>query len=159
MTSLASKIRLKENCAADYALQNPLVLQASIGLSAYTMMFQAGCEKDHRGYYCFANAITNENSTSDSYPYFLPLGNPMPTGPRPTCSNCLRKTMQIFASAASNPNQAISKTYSSAAEQINNGCGKEWVQQQVAMTSGATRTSSLSATLMLLMLLPILFLQ
>ncbi|KAF2399521.1 hypothetical protein EJ06DRAFT_522411 [Trichodelitschia bisporula] len=137
MGSLATKLRSSDSCAADYTNQNPLVMQAYSGLIAYATMYQAGCLKDDKGNYCFANAITLTNTTSlaDAYPYYLALGTDLPGAVRPTCSNCLKNTMSIFAGAAGNQSQPISHTYRPAAEQINMGCGPGWVQESVALGS------------------------
>jgi hypothetical protein len=147
MASYANKIKQQENCGADYAAQNPLVQQAYNGLSAYVVAFQAGCQKDESGDYCFANAITNVSSIADSYPYFLPLGMPLTPGTRPSCSACLKNTMQVFAVGARNSSQLISKTYSQAAEQLNMACGVDWLQVNVPISSSATKFSISRAAL------------
>ncbi|KAF2427358.1 hypothetical protein EJ08DRAFT_593014 [Tothia fuscella] len=145
LSGLASKLLLKENCAADYAAQNPIVLQAYTGLITYQPMYQAGCLKDAKGSYCFASAITMTNSSlSDAYPYYLPLGTDMPVGVRPTCGSCLRNTMSIFQSAASNTTQPASRTYMTAAEQVNVACGPDYVRASIdfkASGAGGLRTN------------------
>ena len=84
----------------------------------------------------FANAVTNATSVADAYPYYIPLGTPIPGGVRPSCNGCLKNTMNIFAGAASNQTQPVSKTYVGAAQQVDLSCGPEFVQQSVK-TSGA----------------------
>ncbi|KAH0559223.1 hypothetical protein GP486_004264 [Trichoglossum hirsutum] len=85
MSTYARNLKLDSNCGDDFRAQNPLVLQAYQGLLAYEPLYRAGCLKatTTTGGYCFANAITNTSSSSDSYIYFLPLGVPLPGGARP----------------------------------------------------------------------------
>jgi hypothetical protein len=74
--------------------------------------------------------MTN-SSLSDAYPYYLPLGTDMPVGVRPSCSSCLKKTMNIFQSAASNNTQLVSRTYITAAQQIDMACGPDFVPETI----------------------------
>lgn len=89
----------------------------------------------------FADGVTNSTTVADAYPYYLPIGTPMPSAVRPTCSNCLKNTMNIFADAASNSSQPISGTYSTAAQQIDLSCGPNWVSAAVKTTESAASTS------------------
>jgi len=53
MNNLGNSIQSEANCAADYQLQNPLVLQAYEGFLAYQPLYQAGCLRDASdGSYC-----------------------------------------------------------------------------------------------------------
>ena len=52
MNEFGRTIKNDSNCAADYATDNPLVLQAYNGLLAYQPLYQAGCLRDSRGNYC-----------------------------------------------------------------------------------------------------------
>ncbi|KAI9878576.1 MAG: hypothetical protein M1830_000533 [Pleopsidium flavum] len=90
----------------------------------------------------FADAITNTSSPTDSYIYYLPLGIALPGGARPTCSECLNKTMAIFANAASNASQPISTNYVSAARQIDLGCGPNFVNATIPPAHGGVGTLS-----------------
>lgn len=91
----------------------------------------------------FANAITMTNSSlSDAYPYYLPLGTDMPVGVRPSCSPCLKNTMTIFQAAASNSTQPVSRTYITAAQQINLACGPEYVPESVEYKASSARGRS-----------------
>lgn len=140
--SLAQQLRLDANCGADYNLQNPTVRQAYNGLRAYDPLYRAGCEKDDNSTYCFASAITNSTSPSDSYIYYLPLGVSLPGGSQPTCSGCLRSTMAIFNEAASNKSQLINGDYASAAQLIDLGCGPGFVNATVPQGKGTSASSS-----------------
>ncbi|KAI9724891.1 MAG: hypothetical protein M1812_000167 [Candelaria pacifica] len=135
MSSLSQQLVSSSYCGTDYKNQNPIVLQAYNGFVSYEPLYQAGCRRDSSGGYCFADAITNTSSPSDSYPYYLPLGVSLPGASRPTCSTCLQNTMQSFSSAAANKTQPVSQVYSNAAQQINIGCGPTFVNTTVARMS------------------------
>ena len=90
----------------------------------------------------FADAATNTSATSDTFPYFLPLGVALPGGAQPTCNACLHQTMTIFSSAASNATQPVSANYKTAAEQVNMVCGPNFVNQNIMVTSGAMHGST-----------------
>ncbi|MCJ1283709.1 hypothetical protein MMC26_003040 [Xylographa opegraphella] len=136
MSSLAVQLRDDANCGLDYADENALAVQAYDGLVSYAPLYRAGCLKDARGAYCFANAVTNRSSPSDPYPYFLPLGFALPGGSSPTCSACLQQTMDIFAAAAANLSQPVSADYNNAAVQIDQVCGPAFVNSTVKPVQG-----------------------
>ncbi|KZM19560.1 uncharacterized protein EKO05_0004185 [Ascochyta rabiei] len=147
-------------CRTDYNNDNPLVLQAYNGLVAYKPSYQASCLRDEDGNYCFANAVSNSSSTTDSYPFYLPIGQELPGGSRPTCNSCLQDTMAIYASFANNATQPLSKTYTSAAQQLSISCGSRFVNITAAPLKGAAAPAS-SASLtptFALMLIFVLFL-
>ncbi len=158
MASLAQQLVSDDNCGVDYQSQSPVVLQAYNGFIAYEPLYRAGCLRDDLGNFCeldcgptqagngtnadpsgFANAVTNSTSVTDSYPYYLPLGVDLPGGGRPTCNSCLQDAMAIFANAATNATQPVSRTYPSAARQIEIGCGPRFVDSSVSVpTSGSS---------------------
>ncbi|KAL8852208.1 MAG: hypothetical protein Q9221_002918 [Calogaya cf. arnoldii] len=133
MSSIATQLRRDENCAADYRREQPLVVAAYNGLIAYEPLYKAGCARDpDNGNYCFANAITNTSSPTDNYPYYLPLGIPLPGGSQPSCTNCLRETMRIFNEAASDRDQqALIRTLPAAAQMINVRCGPGFANESI----------------------------
>ncbi|KIW02664.1 uncharacterized protein PV09_06101 [Verruconis gallopava] len=143
MQSLAVQLKSSSNCQSDYNAENQIVMQAYYGFITYPLMYQAACQKDSEGDYCFANAVAGRNngSLADAYSYYLPLGTTMPVGTRPSCSDCLKRTMGIFRSYASNSTQPISTTYVSAAQQVNMACGPEWVSDVIQKTSDASIAS------------------
>ncbi|KAL8917271.1 MAG: hypothetical protein Q9208_008047 [Pyrenodesmia sp. 3 TL-2023] len=143
LSSFASELRQDSRCGLDYRRQQPLVISAYNGLVAYEPLYRAGCEKDEEGNYCFANAITNRTSPSDSYPYYLPLGIALPGGSQPTCSDCLKRTMGIFNQAANNEeSQApLAENYANAAQMINVGCGPAFANQTVRASKSAGQSS------------------
>lgn len=90
MQSAARELVTASACKTDLANDTPLVIQALNGLVAYPVAYAASCLKDAKdtaGSYCFANAVTNTSSTTDSYPYYLPVGQELPAGSRPTCNS------------------------------------------------------------------------
>ena len=163
MASLAAQIKADSTCGPDYRAQNPLVLQAYNGLLAYPLLYKAGCLQDNSsspssssssnssgsgsdgssgnsGGYCFASAITNALSPSDSYIYYLPLGVSLPGGARPSCNQCLKDTMAVFQQGARDANQPVSATYVDAAQQIDLGCGPAFVNVTVPVKAGKSGT-------------------
>ena len=141
MSSLAQQLRQDSHCGADYTLQNPTVRQAYNGLLAYDILYKAGCLRDDNSTYCFASAVTNSTSPSDSYIYYLPLGVNLPGGSQPTCSGCLKGTMAILEEAAGNKSQPIAGDYASAAQVIDLGCGPNFVNTSIPQGAAASGKS------------------
>lgn len=143
LSSFASDLREDSNCGSDYRRQQPVVLSAYNGLVSYSPLYRAGCEKDGKGNYCFANAIQNMTSPTDSYPYYLPLGIALPGGSQPTCSDCLKRTMDIFNQAANNDKaqQPLLGDYASAAQMIDVGCGPGFANTTMAAGKSAGQSS------------------
>jgi hypothetical protein len=139
MQSLANNLTTAANCGSDYTAQNPTVLAAHTGLVAYQPLYTASCLKNPAtSAYCFADAITNASSPTDSYVYYLPLNTSLPGGSQPTCNACLQNTMAVFDAAAANRSQPVASTYVAAAQQINVNCGPGFVNASIpAAASGA----------------------
>ncbi|KAI4720445.1 hypothetical protein E4T48_03341 [Aureobasidium sp. EXF-10727] len=139
MASLARQIQSPDNCAADLQNQNPTVMQAYTGFAAYQALYHAGCllNSNTGNYY----AVTNASSPTDSYVYYMGLGVSLPSTTAPSCSACLQDTMSVFASAATNRSQPISKVYVTAAAMIDLTCGALFVN-----ASGPTIPSSGAAS-------------
>ncbi|CAI9627432.1 unnamed protein product [Alternaria burnsii] len=133
-------------CKSDYESDNPLVLQAYNGLVAYQPSYQASCLHDDQGNYCFANAVSNTSSPGDSYPYYLPVGQELPGGSRPTCNSCLQQAMSVFSYYGNNATQPLSKTYTSAAQQISIACGSTFVNVTAAPLKAAAPTTNVTIT-------------
>ena len=110
------------NCGHDFRDQQPLVLQAYNGLVAYEPVYRATCLKDDTNNYCYASAVGGQNP-GDAYPYFTAIGLTLPATAQPTCSDCLKKTMQVFAEYAVRKEQPLSQTYLPCAGQVDGGCG------------------------------------
>ncbi|KAK4900280.1 hypothetical protein LTR27_002504 [Elasticomyces elasticus] len=131
MASLARQIQQESNCGADLQMQNPTVLQAYDGLVAFQPLYQAGCLKDADGAYCLANAMTNTSAPTSSYIYYLAL-------------DCLRNTMAIFATAATNSSVPLNEDYTAAAQQVDASCGSEFAQASVVRSSAAQQAAHTS---------------
>ena len=139
MSSFALTLRSSAACQEDYNNENPQVRQAYAGLLAYDVSYNASCLKNtptpdphqNNQNYCFANAITNRSSPSDSYVYYLPLGIQLPSGSLPTCDSCLSRTMAVYASAASNKSQPLNLDYVDSATMINQMCGPAFVEASI----------------------------
>ncbi|KAL8676725.1 MAG: hypothetical protein Q9186_006791, partial [Xanthomendoza sp. 1 TL-2023] len=149
MSSLAVQLRQDNHCGADYRRQQPLVTAAYNGLIAYEPLYKAGCARDpDNGIYCFANAITNSSSPADSYPYYLPLGIPLPEGSEPSCTTCLEEMMGVFSEAAGDKTQQpLLQTYPDAARIINGKCGPGFANQTVGNGKGAGQSSGATTIL------------
>lgn len=104
----------------------------------------------------YANAVTNRTAITDPYPYYLPLGVPLPGGTRATCNSCLQDVMAIFSAFAANKTQPISKTYNGAAQQIGIACGAGFVNQTATPLKAAASTPALSMTPAITLLLMLL---
>ena len=150
MSSLAANISASANCASDLVNQNPLIQQAELALKAYKPLYSASCLRNPQtSSYCFADAITNSTSPTDSYIYHLPLNTSLPGGSQPTCNTCLKSTMAIFSAASSDRSSAIAQTYLTAAQQINVQCGPNFVNASLAAeikSSGSTLTPGFASS-------------
>lgn len=148
-------------CKTDYDNDNPMVLQAYNGLVAYTPAYQASCLRDDEGKYCFANAVSNTTSPTDAYPYYLPIGQEMPGGSRPTCNSCLQQAMGVYSHYANNATQPLSKTYVTAANQMSIACGSRFVNVTAAPLKGSAPSTSttLTPTITLLLMFILYFFQ
>ena len=136
MAKLASELLQDANCGQDYRQQNPLVLQAYNGLVAYEPVYRATCLKSSdTGDYCFTDASTNSSNSADFYPYYTAVGLSLPTTANPTCSQCLKDLMGIFAGYATSTIQPLSRTYLGSAQQVDKGCGSGFVSTDVKVGS------------------------
>ncbi|KAF1939084.1 hypothetical protein EJ02DRAFT_353053 [Clathrospora elynae] len=160
MDNFARELVSATACKADYEADSPLVLQAYNGLVAYQPLYQASCLRDKDGGYCFANAVSNTSSPTDSYPYYLPIGQELPGGSRPTCNSCLQQAMGVFAHYGSNATQPVSKTYAGSAQQINIACGSGFAVPAAPLKGAASTTSvSLTSTIALVLMFVLYFFQ
>lgn len=87
MDNYARELQSSSACKTDLDSDTPTVIQALNGLVAYPVAYQASCLRDRDGNYCFANAVSNASSPTDSYPYYLPIGQELTPGTRPTCNS------------------------------------------------------------------------
>ncbi|KAL9075912.1 MAG: hypothetical protein Q9161_001306 [Pseudevernia consocians] len=142
MSSFTLALRSSTACQDDYNSENPQVRQAYAGLLSYDVSYNGSCLKNapipddpdarqDNDNYCFANAVTNTTSPTDSYIYYLPLGIPLPAGSLPTCDACLTATMAVYAAAASNKSQPLNLDYVDAATMVNEMCGPAFVNASI----------------------------
>ncbi|RMZ72088.1 C6 transcription factor [Pyrenophora seminiperda CCB06] len=160
MDSFAIQLLKDTACKSDYKSDNPVVLQAYNGLIAYQPAYKASCLHDSGGNYCFADAVSNTSSPGDAYPYYLPIGQQLPGGSRPTCNSCLQQAMGVFAVYSNNATQPISKTYTSAAQQISIACGSNFVNVTAAPLKGAaapTMSTTFTPTITLFLMFVLFF--
>jgi hypothetical protein len=155
MNSLSGN--LTNACASDLSAQNPTVEQAQLGLEAYNTLYTASCLRNPTtSAYCFAAAVTNASSPTDSYIYYLPLNISLPGGAAPTCDKCLINTMAVFDKATADRSSPLASDYAAAAQQINLHCGPSFVNTTLAVASSpsiAGRASVPGAELALVVLL------
>ncbi|OLN96720.1 hypothetical protein CCHL11_02272 [Colletotrichum chlorophyti] len=136
LNGVAGNLTLDANCGSDYTAGNPIVMQAYLGLKAYEMLYKATCLTDpDTSMYCFANAVTNLTTPANVYFYYLPLNMSIPGSANPTCSSCLKRTMEIYQTFTSNRKLAIASTYEEAAKQVNTICGPEYVNEVLLMAT------------------------
>ncbi|KAJ8120885.1 hypothetical protein O1611_g10247 [Lasiodiplodia mahajangana] len=143
---LASDLIDDSNCGKEYDRQNALVVQAYKGMKTYEVVYRATCLTNsdaNSSSYCFANAITNASTASNSYLYYLPFNSTLPPTAVPACGSCTRQTMEIYQAATSNRKADISLTYPSAADQINSNCGTDFVNTSLAVATGSDAMASL----------------
>jgi hypothetical protein len=124
----ATNLTMANNCKTEVEQNQTLVLQAYDGLLAYRTLYAATClQNPTSSQYCFANAVTNLNTPSDAYLYFLPYGLALPGSSNPSCSWCTQQTMDIFYSASADRKQLVAGVYQAAAHQVNTLCGPTYV--------------------------------
>ncbi|KAL6871101.1 hypothetical protein J3F83DRAFT_641713 [Trichoderma novae-zelandiae] len=124
----AANLTTSDNCKAEIAQNQTLVLQAYRGLLAYKEVYAATCLQDPTtSQYCFANAVTNLDTPSDAYLYFLPYGLALPGSSNPSCSWCTQQTMDIYYSASADRDSSVADVYADAARQVNTLCGPNFV--------------------------------
>ena len=148
LSSIATQLISSSNCGPDYTADNPLVQRAYNGLVAYAPVYRATCLKDaETGQYCFEEAVSiNASSPADPYPYFTALGLSLPTGSRPSCSLCLKQTMDIFQYYAADTNQPLSYAYQGSADEVDAGCGGGFANKTVNAASSTTGGAASLAT-------------
>lgn len=111
-------------------------MQAYNGLVAYEAVFRATCLKDSgTGNYCFSEAILNTLNPTDFYPYYTAIGMSLPAAVHPTCNQCLKDVMDIYAGYAENALQPLAKTYLPCANQIASECGAGFARTDVQVGS------------------------
>lgn len=157
----ATNLTMAGNCKTEVEQNQTLVLQAYDGLLAYKTLYAATCLQDpSSSQYCFANAVTNLNTPSDAYLYFLPYGLALPGSSNPSCSWCTQQTMDIYYSASADRSSPVAGVYQAAARQVNTLCGPNYVNGTLPPASSGvlavrpaiytTTLAALCATLVIL---------
>ncbi|KAH9471758.1 hypothetical protein MJO28_002399 [Puccinia striiformis f. sp. tritici] len=72
--------------------------------------------------YCFEDAMSSQ-TPDDLYYYYLPLGTSLPSGTQPSCNDCTRAIMKLYAPLSSNKDLTLYDTYPSARTMTNSRCG------------------------------------
>lgn len=136
MSQAATNLTMASNCKTEVEQNQTLVLQAYDGLLAYKTVYAATClQNPTSSQYCFANAVTNLNTPSDAYLYFLPYGIALPGSSNPSCSWCTQQTMDIYYSASAVRSSLVAGVYQAAAHQVNTLCGPNYVNSTLPPAS------------------------
>ncbi|KAA1079100.1 hypothetical protein PGT21_030546 [Puccinia graminis f. sp. tritici] len=72
--------------------------------------------------YCFVNAMSSQNP-DDLYYYYLPLGTSLPSGTQPSCNECTKSLMKLYALSVSTNDLTLHESYPSARAMTNSKCG------------------------------------
>lgn len=144
MDKAAKNLTSSDNCEAEWNEGLSTVMQAYRGLMAYEMMYTATCLQDPDDEdYCFASAVTNTSTPSDTFLYFLPYNLSLPGSSTPSCNWCIQETMGVFHSATADRRQLIATTYENAARQVNTICGSDFVNGTLAEESVSSNRGTL----------------
>ncbi|KXG54524.1 uncharacterized protein PGRI_076680 [Penicillium griseofulvum] len=136
LTSLAIDLLKPENCGSDYENGNSVVRGMYRDLVAYEPMYRATCltnpsTKD----YCFVDAVSNSTAPDDYSVYLMPLGTPLTVGAVPSCTKCLKATMDIFSGWAKRDGQSLDTTYLPSARIVNAHCGEGFAATNITVGS------------------------
>ncbi|KAG6000781.1 hypothetical protein E4U21_005015 [Claviceps maximensis] len=132
MNQAALNLTAEANCKSEYDQNQTQVLLAYRGLRAYNVMYSAACLQDPAtNSYCFANAVTDLSTPSNTYLYFMPYGLSLPGSSKPTCNWCTQTTMSIYNAAAADRRQPVAAKYEDAAQQVNTICGPTFVNSSL----------------------------
>ena len=138
MNDLAADLLKSDNCREDYHNGNSVVKGTYRDLVAYEPMYRATCLRNPvTENYCFVDAASNSTSPDDYNAYFMPLGNALAVGSKPTCSSCLQATVDLFSGWAKVDGQPLATTYLSSARTINAHCGAGFAVTNITVGSDA----------------------
>ncbi|KAF9475701.1 hypothetical protein BDN70DRAFT_224390 [Pholiota conissans] len=127
---------LKSACSSELGNNNALAASTLTALQAFSVMYDAACQADPTtNSYCYIEAIHNTNP-SDLYYYALPLDITVPNSTVPTCSQCSKSVMGVYAASLKDANQkplltGLSQTYDPAAQLTVQYCGADFAQTSV----------------------------
>jgi hypothetical protein len=136
MANLAADLLDPSNCGEDYDAGNTVVQGTYRDLIAYEPMYRATCLTNPLTEdYCFVDAISNTTQPEDYNVYFMPLGNALGSGSKPSCGRCLAATMGLFAQWATVDGQPLVETYLASAGVVNAHCGVGFADTNVTVGS------------------------
>ncbi|KAG5921444.1 hypothetical protein E4U61_006745 [Claviceps capensis] len=147
LNQAAQNLTLDANCKSEFDQNQTQILQAYRGLRAYNVLYSAAClQNPTTNSYCFANAVTNLSTPSNTYLYFMPYGMSLPGASKPSCNWCTQTTMAIYHSASADRDQPVASKYEDAASQVNTLCGPSFVNASlpIAESAGALRARASS---------------
>ncbi|KAG6087564.1 hypothetical protein E4U30_002593 [Claviceps sp. LM220 group G6] len=138
LNQAAQNLTLDANCKAEFDQNQTQILQAYRGLRAYNVLYSAAClQNPTTNSYCFANAVTNLSTPSNTYLYFMPYGMSLPGASKPSCNWCTQTTMAIYHSASADRDQPVASKYEDAASQVNTLCGPSFVNASLPVAESA----------------------
>jgi len=134
MSTLADTLR--DQCEQDLAANIAIVQNALAGFESYQMYRQAGCLIDEStNEYCYVKALA-ASSPADAYFYSLGLGIAVPNGTAPSCSQCARDLMTVYAGVAGATTLPISRTYTAAQNATVAACGSGYATPVNVLVNG-----------------------
>ncbi|KAG6235151.1 hypothetical protein E4U24_008380 [Claviceps purpurea] len=138
LNQAAQNLTLDANCKSEFDQNQTQILQAYRGLRAYNVLYSAAClQNPTTNSYCFANAVTNLSTPSNTYLYFMPYGMSLPGASKPSCNWCTQTTMAIYHSASADRDQPVASKYEDAASQVNTLCGPSFVNASLPVAESA----------------------
>ncbi|KAJ5170891.1 uncharacterized protein N7500_003674 [Penicillium coprophilum] len=136
MTNLAIDLLKPENCGDDFQNNNSVVKGTYRDLVAYEPMYRATCLTNPSTQdYCFVDAVSNSTAPDDYGVYLMPLGTPLTVGDTPSCTKCLKATMETFSRWAIRDGQSLDDTYLPSAKIVNDHCGDEFATTNITVGS------------------------
>ncbi|KAJ5365431.1 hypothetical protein N7517_008317 [Penicillium concentricum] len=136
MTNLAIDLLKPENCGDDFKNGNSVVKGTYRDLVAYEPIYRATClTNPSTQNYCFVDAVSNSTAPDDYDVYLMPLGTPLTVGDVPSCTKCLKATMDLFSEWARRDGQSLDVTYLPSARIVNTHCGEGFATTNVTVGS------------------------
>ncbi|KAJ5502874.1 hypothetical protein N7463_005748 [Penicillium fimorum] len=136
MKNLAIDLLKPENCGDDFENGNSVVKGTYRDLVAYKPVYHATCLTNPLTQdYCFVDAVSNSTAPDDYDVYLMPLGTPLTVGDVPSCTKCLKATMDLFSEWAKRDGQSLDITYLPSAKIVNAHCGEDFATTNVTVGS------------------------
>ncbi|KAJ5207423.1 hypothetical protein N7491_001946 [Penicillium cf. griseofulvum] len=136
MSNLATDLLKPENCGSDYENGNSIVKGTYRDLIAYEPIYRATCLTNPSTHdYCLVDALSNSTAPHDYGVYLMPLGTPLTVGAVPSCTKCMKATMDVFSAWAKRDGQSLDTTYLPSAKIVNAHCGDGFAATDIAVGS------------------------